>query len=264
MQNLLQNESVKPESLQKEVDAVLAAADMVTVAKDIERLWADPSVQAGFAQRNKMGIQIPSTASYFFDNVARFAESSWLPSTDDILRAKLKTTGISETTFSEKGTDFVLTDVGGQRSERRKWLHCFDDVTNIIYLAALDEYNMTLEEDNRTNRMEESLRLFTEVSGSHFFKSTSPSWILFLNKSDLFKDKISREPLSKYFSDVSEKDGSDFEKSCEYIKKRYEESFRGSKLFVYVTCVLDTYACKNVFAAVKETIVMRAFRATEF
>lgn len=77
--------------------------------------------------------------------------------------AKLRTTGIVETTFSMSSINFTLVDVGGQRCERRKWLHCFDSVTAVIYLAALDEYNMTLEEDNSTNRLEESLRLFTDV-----------------------------------------------------------------------------------------------------
>lgn len=54
-------------------------------------------------------------------------------------------------------------DVGGQRSERRKWLHCFDNVTAVLFLVALNEYDMVLEEDNRTNRMEESLKLFQKL-----------------------------------------------------------------------------------------------------
>ena len=44
---------------------------------------------------------------------------------------------------------FRLCDVGGQRTERRKWIHCFDDVTAIIFVAALNEYDMMLEEDEK-------------------------------------------------------------------------------------------------------------------
>ena len=55
---------------------------------------------------------------------------------------------------------YQIFDVGGQRSERRKWLHCFDDVKAVLFIAALSEYDMTLTEDGTTNRMEESLNLF--------------------------------------------------------------------------------------------------------
>jgi len=36
--------------------------------------------------------------------------------------------------------------VGGQRSERKKWIHCFENVTSIIFLLALSEYDQILFE----------------------------------------------------------------------------------------------------------------------
>jgi len=78
-------------------------------------------------------------------------------------------------------------DVAGQRSERRKWLHCFDNVTAIIYLTAIDEYDSFLEEDDNISRLNESLSLWSEVTGSQYFKPHA--WILFLNKSDSLKKK---------------------------------------------------------------------------
>jgi hypothetical protein len=41
-----------------------------------------------------------------------------------------------------------MVDVGGQRSERRKWIHCFENVTSIIFLVALAEYDQILFEGN--------------------------------------------------------------------------------------------------------------------
>lgn len=46
-------------------------------------------------------------------------------------------------------------DVGGQKSERRKWIHCFENVTSLIFLASLSEYDQVLEE------RETIVRLFT-------------------------------------------------------------------------------------------------------
>jgi len=160
-----------------------------------------------------------------------------------MFRAKLKTTGISEVVFEISRVEFTLVDVGGQRSERRKWLHCFDDVTSVIFLAALDEYDMRLEEDLSTNRLEESLRLFSEVTASNFFQPTS--WILFLNKSDLFAAKIKKVPLSSFFPEIPEDKGSDFDEACKFIQSKYQVNFKGSRLYPYVTCAIDTSNCKK-------------------
>ena len=46
--------------------------------------------------------------------------------------------------------DRRLVDVGGQRSERRKWIQCFDDVKAVLFVAALSGYDMTLFEDGTT------------------------------------------------------------------------------------------------------------------
>lgn len=50
-----------------------------------------------------------------------------------------------------------MVDVGGQRAERRKWIHCFENVTSIIFLVALNEYDQVLWEN--ANEVESSSRL---------------------------------------------------------------------------------------------------------
>ena len=51
------------------------------------------------------------------------------------------------------GTVFEMYDVGGQRNERKKWIHCFEGVTAVIFVAAISEYDQKLFEDASTNRM---------------------------------------------------------------------------------------------------------------
>lgn len=75
----------------------------------------------------------------YIRNAARFVAENFEPTNEDILRARMRTSGIIETKFDLEGLEFTIVDVGGQRTERRKWLHCFDNVTAVIYLAALDE-----------------------------------------------------------------------------------------------------------------------------
>jgi hypothetical protein len=100
-----------------------------------------------------------------------------------------------------------VIDVGGQRSERRKWIHCFDEVTAIIFFTALSEYDQKLSEDETTNRMSESLKLFYDISHYKAFAQQNTPIILFLNKADLFEKKIVKTPLTICFKDY---DGTSF------------------------------------------------------
>lgn len=214
-------------------------------------------------------LQIPgggSGAEYFFKHCKRFAAPDFEPTDEDIMRAKLRTTGISEVSFAYQGTHFTMVDVGGQRSERRKWLHCFGDVTAVIFLVALNEYDMVLEEDNKTNRMEESLKLFQKLTGSQWFENIS--FILFLNKSDLFAEKIKTAPLRDTFLDYEEfvannsalKDASDEERGYEYIRTQYANNFSGIRLYAYKTCAIDRDNCKKVWTAVKDTALTTSLK----
>ena len=90
---------------------------------------------------------------------------------------------------------FNIIDVCGQQSERRKWLHCFEWQTAVIFIASLSCYDEFLFEDTRRNMMTYQLGLFDDIINDHWLSKTS--MILFLNKKDLFADKIKRAPLSK-------------------------------------------------------------------
>ncbi|VDQ00148.1 unnamed protein product [Trichobilharzia regenti] len=95
------------------------------------------------------------------DNFDRIADPEYLPSLQDILRVRVPTTGIVEYPFNLESTVFRIVDVGGQRSERRKWIHSFENVTSIIFLVALNEYDQVLVE----NQNEVSLLRFIFKKG---------------------------------------------------------------------------------------------------
>jgi len=248
------------------VEAVLNATQLTNdIADNVQSLWKAECVQKAFERNNE--LQLPggsSGAEYFFAHAKRFSAEDYIPTPEDVIRAKVRTTGITETVFKVNATEFTMVDVGGQRSERRKWLHCFGDVTAVIFLVALNEYDMVLEEDNKTNRMEESLKLFQKLTGSQWFEQTS--FILFLNKADLFREKIKKRPLVDFFEDYdtfcagleNSAEMDDFEKSCEYIKAQYIDAFHGARLYPFITCAIDKDNCIKVFAAVRDTVISGA------
>ncbi|GMS92151.1 hypothetical protein PENTCL1PPCAC_14326, partial [Pristionchus entomophagus] len=92
---------------------------------------------------------------------------------------------------------FRVYDMGGQRSERSKWIHVFDDVNALICNVFFSEYDQTMRENNRKNRLIDALELYDGIITSTFFNKSSV--ILFLNKKDLFEVKIHQVPLNVCF-----------------------------------------------------------------
>ncbi|PWN46267.1 putative guanine nucleotide-binding protein alpha-1 subunit [Ceraceosorus guamensis] len=227
------------------------------VADAVFGLWRDPGVQACF-QRSRE-YQLNDSAQYYFDSVERMAQPNYLPTDQDVLRSRVKTTGITETHFQIGELNYKLFDVGGQRSERKKWIHCFENVTAIIFLVAISEYDQLLYEDQNVNRMQEALTLFDSICNSRWFVRTSI--ILFLNKIDLFQQKLPMSPMSDYFSDYT--GGSDYKAACEYILNRFVSLNQSEAKTVYshFTCATDTNQIKFVLSAVNDIIIQVNLRS---
>ncbi|KAI0225965.1 guanine nucleotide-binding protein subunit alpha [Massospora cicadina] len=226
------------------------------LATALRCLWADPGVQSAMRQSNQ--FQIIDSATYYFTHLERITAPGFVPSDQDILRSRVKTTGITETQFKIDDIKFRMMDVGGQRSERKKWIHCFEGVTAVLYLIAISEYDQTLAEDDTVNRMYEALNLFSSVCNSPWFKRTSV--ILFLNKTDIFRDKIKVSPISKYFPDY--KGGSDFDQGANYFRNRFENlnQVPSKHVYTHFTCATDTNNIQFVMAAVKDILMQNNLR----
>ena len=151
-----------------------------------------------------------------------------------------------------------MFDVGGQRSERKKWIHCFENVTAIIFLAAISEYDSTLIEDENVNRMLEALTLFDTICNSRWFQKTSI--ILFLNKTDIFKEKVERVPIEDFFPDY--RGGPDYELGCQYFRERFEalNQSTSKQLYTHFTCATDTNQMRFVMSAVNDIIIQTSLR----
>jgi len=115
------------------------------VSDAVRSLWRDPAVQE--AVRRSHEFQLNDSVVYYFDAIDRISLPSYLPTDQDILRSSVKTTGITETAFKVGELTYKLFDVSGQRSERKKWLHCFENVTALVFLVNLSEYDQMLYED---------------------------------------------------------------------------------------------------------------------
>jgi len=149
-------------------------------------------------------------------------------------------------------------DVGGQRNERKKWIHCFDDVTAVIFVAALSEYDQKLFEDVNTNRMVEAIDLFDEITNNRYFRESS--MILFLNKRDLFETKIERVAIATVdaFLDYKHDEGlSNYDGGIKYFLNKFLARSKTEEKIIYhhITCATDTENVEVVFSACKDIIL---------
>ncbi|XP_077986931.1 uncharacterized protein LOC144441248 [Glandiceps talaboti] len=224
----------------------------VLVQQAIRRLWADKGVQSCYKRRGE--YQLIDSAAYFLDNLKRISEPGYRPTDQDILRSRSATTCIVEVKFIIKGRRLDLIDVGGQRNCRRKWIHFFDDVTGVIFVASLSGYDEVLREDKNTNRLHESLSLFNVICNSKWFTTTSI--ILFLNKQDVFIQKLITSPVRRFLPDYT--GANSFQEAAEFINLKFQQQnmSRGKKfIYSHYTTAIDTTNILFVFDACLDIIM---------
>ncbi|XP_010526031.1 PREDICTED: guanine nucleotide-binding protein alpha-1 subunit isoform X2 [Tarenaya hassleriana] len=241
------------------------------LAEEIETLWKDAAIQETCSRGNE--LQVPDCTQYFMENLRRLSDVNYIPTKEDVLYARVRTTGVVEIQFSPVGENkrsgevYRLFDVGGQRNERRKWIHLFEGVTAVIFCAAISEYDQTLFEDEHRNRMMETKELFDWVLKQPCFEKTS--FMLFLNKFDIFEKKVLEVPLNvcEWFRDYHpvSTGKQEIEHAYEFVKKKFEELYyqntapdRVDRVFkIYRTTALDQKLVKKTFKLVDETLRRR-------
>ncbi|XP_029540677.1 guanine nucleotide-binding protein subunit alpha-13-like [Oncorhynchus nerka] len=219
----------------------------------IQALWADVAIQHAYDRRRE--FQLGESVKYFLDNVEKLGEPSYIPSQHDVLLARKPTKGIHEYDFEIKSIPFKMVDVGGQRSERRRWFECFDSVTSILFLVSSSEYDQVLMEDRQTNRLRESLNIFETIVNNRVFLSVSI--ILFLNKTDLLEEKVLNVSLSKYFPEYTGPDHSlpDVQKFLVDCFREKRRDLTQKPLYHHFTTAINTENIRLVFRDVKDTIL---------
>lgn len=226
----------------------------LSIKDDITAVWSCGACHE--AKRRENEFHLLDSAAYFLDKVQDYFVEGYKCSTQDSLRTRLTTTGIIETEFVLEDTAFKMYDVGGQRGERKKWIHCFDDVTAIMFIASLSEYNQVLAEDRTKNRLDESLDLFDGIANLPWFENASV--ILFLNKNDLFEEKIIKFDIREDHPEYPEDYRSlNYEDGLKWITDEYKDRSEDEEkeLYTHVTDATNTENVSFVWQATQHIIL---------
>lgn len=208
-----------------------------------------------------------------------------MPSTDDILHSRKMTTGIHEITFQVKipkemgggSQEFRMFDVGGQRDQRHKWLQVFDGIQAILFIISCADFDQTLRENEKENRLKESIDLFRLVFHNKFLSNSG--LIAFLNKQDILEEKLKLgKKIIDYFPEyekfrIQPKDGNVFDEATRtkcFIRQKLmdvttEPPRRISKyethypreVFYHFTIATDTNNIRTVFNDVHYMILQK-------
>ncbi|KAI8836746.1 Guanine nucleotide-binding protein G(t) subunit alpha-3 [Chytriomyces hyalinus] len=217
----------------------------------VKVIWKDSGVQYCYTRANE--YQLIDCCSYFLNDIDRVCHPDYMPTEQDILNARMMTTAITETKFEVQGVTFRVFDVGGQRSQRKKWAPYFDDVRAIIYLVAMNSYDQVCFEDSSANRMTESLNVFKSMCNHPMFKTTAV--ILFMNKIDLFRSKLEHAMIEDYFPEFQ--GPNTYERGSEFFARQFLSLNKNpeKKIYVHFTWATDTKQIKKILTMVNEIIL---------
>jgi len=213
-------------------------------------LWEDRNLPQLWEYKSR--FQFPCNFEYFMNDMDRILAPAYEPTDEDALRTRIMTLGMIQRVFQMDELNLRLLDVGGQRNERKKWIHQFEGVNAVIYVAALSEYDQRLYEDENVNRVTEAMTLFNEVCNSGWFPNACV--IIFFNKMDLFDEKVKRANIKDYFSDYN--GGMNTADGREFFSEKFLAINRDIEIVIsHFTCATDEKAMEVVLDGVKAEIL---------
>jgi GTPase SAR1 family protein len=241
-------------------DAVDAA-----VVENAKSLWKHKQIQDLWEQKDSLPNMSCINLDYIMENIDRITASDAVPNDEDVLRTRNRTTGTVELEFSYEGKqDFKFVDVGGQKSERRKWSQVIEHPNAVLYFTSLPDYDVPVMVDSDKTKMSESVEIWQSVCEEPSFSNSV--MILFLNKVDLFDEKIKKNKGMPNFSDY--KGGADADAGSKYILGKFQDSMPDGHgkdtLQVHTTCALDTEQIRTVWLAIRGAMTERKLTAIGF
>ncbi|KAH8822197.1 guanine nucleotide binding protein, alpha subunit [Flagelloscypha sp. PMI_526] len=174
----------------------------------------DPQVKRVISQLRRSDFN--DSGLYFLRSIAQIASPDYIPSDEDILHCHTETRQISETRLSIGSIIYKLIDTPmcpGGSDTRENWQSSFEDVTVLILVFALSDYDRMRDDDTSVNRLVEAFMLFELICSSPLVKNSGI--ILFLNKMDLFREKLPHSRLDAHFPEYT--GGTDVTQAAKYI-----------------------------------------------
>ncbi|CAI2306506.1 unnamed protein product [Caenorhabditis sp. 36 PRJEB53466] len=242
------------------------------LVEPLTRFWRSEQVQEVYKRRYE--FELMDSAKYFLDNLERIANLDYLPNEEDIVHSRKATVSINSIIFTYTNVSLHMVDVGGQRSERKKWLHLFDDARVVLFVIDLTGYAKRSEESRMEMTrfpllfrsfnldaydMKVALKIFNEVAMAK--PLAHAVFLLFFNKVDLFKELLTHVKLRDCFTKFEGENT--FDETKNFICDKFVRAARPKKsVFPHFTTATSTENIKLVFRACMESVFKANSKAT--
>ncbi|KAH9988196.1 G-alpha-domain-containing protein [Russula vinacea] len=226
------------------------------------RLWNDEWVRHRLIEKR---VRLQESSGFYLDEIDRITAKTYIPTDEDVLKARLKTLGVVEHQFTismgsiRGASNWVIYDVGGARSQRHAWAPYFQDVNAVIFLAPISAFDQVLTEDPRVNRLEDSLLLWRGLVSNKLLEGVPI--VLFLNKCDLLREKLEAGVQLKSYLVTYGDRPNNYESVVKYLRNKFgtlHNQYRTNpsrELFVHYTSVTDKAKTAQIIANVREAIL---------
>ncbi|KAI8842039.1 guanine nucleotide binding protein, alpha subunit [Chytriomyces cf. hyalinus JEL632] len=218
----------------------------------LKSFWRDSGVQYCMSRGNEFHLM--DCCVHLLNNTDRILHPNYIPTNQDIFYMREPTNAIQQISFNWNQTIFKVFDVGGHRKQRKSWAPYFENVKAIIFVVAISAFDQTMAaEEDGTNRVQDSLILFGTICNHPLFKKTA--LILFMNKIDMFKEKLKRSQISSYFPEFE--GCNTYHDGCEFFVKIFLDStkYKENKVHIHFTWATDTRQISKILTSVTTLIV---------
>jgi GTPase SAR1 family protein len=210
-----------------------------------------------YQEANSIGLG--DNASFFLENVVRIAKADYSPTTEDILKSRIRTTGIASLNFLIDQVKTELVDVGGQKSERARWQRCFQNVTFLMFVVSLSDFDQSMFENEGISRTQDSVDLFASIANSPIFESKQI--FLVLNKVDIFKKKLQASPdkfktaYPGFTGNVSNPEEAIAWVKESFVSKLSQERSADAWVEALTCCAMDEQSIKQLFQRIGKKVL---------
>lgn len=251
MVNLADQSKMDPDRLKEFSSLTIGKQFTYENISCLQKIWIDPEIKRIWSRRHGTSQLMIENLDYCMEHISRFSNELSLPTERDILTARSRTTGQSQITIPLNKKQVVkFIDVGGQKSERRRWNQVVQHPTAIVFFASLADFNLFSYSSTKKTILNESIELWSEIVQEY----SNTLFILALNKVDIFSEKIKMYDFKKYYPDFEGDPERTYETS-KYIEQLFKDQVPEEKLGslnIHITCILEKKYVDRLFQSFKD------------
>ncbi|KAK6839426.1 guanine nucleotide-binding protein alpha subunit [Apiospora arundinis] len=220
----------------------------------VYRVWGDPAFGAFLGDH---GILLEEEDHELIRNLAAAMSLCSFPREGELLARESNKSYVGFREITYDASDYSVHLIGiSSGAWRKKWTHLYEDMTGVVFIASLLDYDKRLMEDDNSTLLIHNMTVFNSVC--NLKHAADRPILLVLSNCWAFKARVRVSPLSASYPIY---DGSnDPQEAMNYLVNNFKDLDRreSGKLFVKVVDVVDMSTVREMLEGFESTILREA------